>query len=266
MKKVLLPACMFLLSLLCSCESMLNSMAFFPDTDYSVRKEKLPSYVDPINLTTNDGIMLEALYFRHSEKTGRIVIYFHGNAGNLYHRIHEGKIIFNMGYDLIISGYRGYGGSSGTPTEDGIYEDGKCILTYVTGTLNYSPDKVYLYGRSLGTTVAVHIAQNKDLGGVILITPLTSAAEFISEKFPGMLRSLGRKRFQSIEKINSLRSPLLVIHGTHDEVIPYNLGVKLYNAFSGRKEFVTIKGGGHNNLEFVDPGLYWSSVRNFLAR
>lgn len=265
MRKVSLFCLYLLFASFCSCESMLNSIAFFPDTDYSITKDRLPSFIEPLILTTKDGINLEVLYFRHKKRTDRFVIYFHGNAGNLYHRIAEGKVIFNMGYDLIISGYRGYGRSSGEPTEQGIYEDGRCVLAYVTGTLNYSPGKIYLYGRSLGTTVAVHIAQNTGLGGVILITPLTSAEEFITEKFPGLFRSFGRRRFQSIEKINNLRSPLLIIHGTHDEVIPYSLGVKLHDAYSGRKELVTIKGGGHNNLEFADPDLYWSSVKRFLG-
>jgi fermentation-respiration switch protein FrsA (DUF1100 family) len=171
-----------------------------------------------------------------------------------------------MGYDLIISGYRGYGASSGKPTEEGIYEDGRTVLEYVTASLKYRPGKVYIYGRSLGTAVAVHCARGRDFAGVILVTPFTSAEEFITEKLPGLLSSFGRKRFRSIDKVHGLRSPVLFIHGTHDEVIPYSLGVKLYNACPGRKEFVTVNGGGHNNLEFVDPELYWSSVKRFLAR
>lgn len=266
MKKILQSLLFLSFILFCSCESILNSMAFFPDTDYSVPRDRLPQFIEPVFLTTKDGIKLETLYFHHKIRTVRIVIYFHGNAGNLYHRMGEGKEIFNMGYDLIISGYRGYGASSGSPTEQGIYEDGRTVLEHVTGDLGYSPGQVYLYGRSLGTTVAVHVARDTALGGIILVTPLTSAEDFITEKVPLVPCSFGRKHFTSAEKINGLKSPLLVIHGTDDEVIPYRLGVKLFHAYSGQKKLVTISRGGHNNLEFVGPELYWSSVRKFLAR
>jgi fermentation-respiration switch protein FrsA (DUF1100 family) len=217
-------------------------------------------------LTTDDGIKLEALYFHHEIRSRKIVIYFHGNAGNLYHRIREGSVIYNMGYDLIISGYRGYGRSSGEPSEAGIYRDGRTVLNYAEGTLGYNLAKIYIYGRSIGTTVAVDISQNIKPGGVILITPLTSGEDFVKEKYPGILSSISKNRFNSIAKINNLKSPLLVIHGTEDEVIPYTLGVKLYDAYSGRKQFVTIPAGGHNDLEYTAPVLYWDSVKSFIER
>jgi len=255
----------FLLLLLFSaCESLVNSLSFFPDTDHTVNSEKLPHYIKPVMLNTKDGIRLESLYFHHNTASGKIVIYFHGNAGNLYHRIREASVIYNMGYDIIISGYRGYGKSTGEPSEAGVYIDGRTVLDYVTGTLNYAPEKVYIYGRSIGTTVAVEISQNIKLGGVILVTPLTSAEDFIKEKYPDIFACAGKNLFRSVDKIGNLKSPVLVIHGTDDEVIPYTLGVRLYETYPGRKRFVSITGGGHNDLEFADPKLYWDSVKSFL--
>jgi len=251
---------------LSACESLVNSLSFFPDTDYTVGIEKLPEYISPVMLTSDDGVRLEALYFHHEKRSRKIVVYFHGNAGNLYHRIKEGTAIYNMGYDLVISGYRGYGRSTGEPSEEGIYTDGRTVLNYVTGALNYTPEKIYIYGRSLGTTVAVEISQNIKFGGVILVTPFTSAADFIKTKYSNAFSGIGKKHFQSIEKIANLKSPILVIHGTADEIVPYELGVRLYDAYPGKKQFISIPGGGHNNLEFVDPGLYWSSVKSFLDR
>jgi fermentation-respiration switch protein FrsA (DUF1100 family) len=216
-------------------------------------------------LNTEDGIEIESLLFTHNNKSKKFIIYFHGNAGNIYHRIKEATEIYNMGYDLIVSGYRGYGNSSGEPSEKGIYIDGKTVLNYAINTLNYKPEKIYIYGRSLGTTVAVDVSQNIALGGVILITPFTSSDDFIKEKFTRLLSCFGNGYFQSIKKINNLKSPLLVIHGTTDEVVPYTLGVKLYNAYSGSKEFISITGGGHNNLEFAAPDIYWGAVKGFLG-
>ncbi len=251
---------------LSACGSLINSLSFFPDKDYMIRNEKLPAYVKPLMLVTDDGIKLETLYFHHEQNSRKIIIYFHGNAGNLYNRIEEATEIYNMGYDIIVSGYRGFGRSTGEPTEDGVYIDGRTVLKYVQETLSYKTENIYIYGRSIGTTVAVEISQNIKFGGVILITPLTSAGDFIKEKYPDFLSIIGRRHFQSIDKINNLKSPLLVIHGTDDEVIPYKLGVKLYETYLGRKWFIEIRGGMHNNIEFVDPGLYWGSVKLFLER
>lgn len=266
MKNIRFILILFSLITLISCESLINSLSFFPDTDYTVSSEKLPVYIKPLLLGTKDSITLEALYLHHEKGNRKIVIYFHGNAGNLYHRIDEASVIYNMGHDVIISGYRGYGRSTGEPTEDGIYTDGRTVLNYVSDTLHYKPENIYIYGRSIGTTVAVEISQNMPLGGVILITPLSSADDFISEKYTYILAGAGKDHFQSIRKIRNLKSPLLVIHGTDDEIIPYALGVKLYEAYPGRKSFISISGGGHNNLEFIDPQLYWNSVGSFLHR
>jgi len=266
MKKIIRLILVSATVLLCSCDIIINSFSFFPDTSYIINSEKLPAYVKPVMLNSIDGNMLEALCFKHEKKSAKFVIYFHGNAGNLYHRIREATVIYNMGYDLIISGYRGYGRSTGSPSEKGIYSDGKTVLGYVTSNLGYRPEKIYIYGRSLGTTIAVDISQNTVFGGIILVTPLTSAGEFIKEKFPDFLSVLGHNRFDSIGKINNLKSPILVIHGTDDEVIPYHLGIKLFETYTGRKELVTIPGGGHNNLEFIDPDLYWNSVKRFLDK
>jgi len=253
-----------LLIIFSSCESIINSLAFYPDTDYNVKSENLPSYIEPFMLSTSDGIKLESLYFHHIKRSPKIVIYFHGNAGNLYSRIGEASVIYNMGYDIIISGYRGYGRSTGEPSENGIYIDGRTVLDYVTTALNYKPGMIYIYGRSIGTTVAVEISQNIPFGGVILITPFTSARDLIKEKYPDIFAGIGGNHFQSINKIVNLKSAVLVIHGTDDEIIPYDLGVKLYEAYPGTKRFISITGGSHNDLEFINPVLYWGSVKSFI--
>ena len=266
---------LFILSILIihlsACETLINSFSFFPDNNYLPSSDKLPAHITPLILNTEDGIELESLLFTHNERSNnerskKFIIYFHGNAGNIYNRIEEASVIYDMGYDLIISGYRGYGRSSGEPSEKGIYIDGRTVLNYVVNTLNYKSEDIYIYGRSLGTTVAVEVSQNIELGGVILITPFTSSYDFAKEKVNRLFACFGSGYFQSIKKINNLKSPLLIIHGTKDEVVPYTLGVKLYDAYSGLKEFVSITGGGHNNLEFIAPDIYWNSVKVFLDK
>ena len=266
MRRIKLFISVILIMHLSACETLINSFSFFPDNNYLPNSYDIPSYITPLILNTKDGIELESLLFTHTKRSKKFVIYFHGNAGNIYHRIEEASVIYNMGYDLIISGYRGYGKSSGTPSEKGIYIDAGTVLNYAVNILNYKHEDIYIYGRSLGTAVAVEVSQNIDLGGIILITPFTSSDDFIKEKSIGLLSFFGRGYFLSINKINNLKSPILIIHGTKDEVVPYTLGVKLYDAYPGLKEFISITGGGHNNLEFVAPDIYWTGVKKFLDK
>jgi len=253
------------LSLLCGCGGLINSLSFFPDTEHLPGSDRLPSFAAEKFLVTPDGVRLQILHLRHEKGSGKIVIYFHGNAGNLYYRIREGERLFNMGHDVVISGYRGYGKSSGEPTEEGVYIDGRTVCDYVIRELGFPEENIFIYGRSIGTTVAVDVSMDKNYGGVILVTPLTSAVDFIKEKYPDILAGIGSGHFESEKKINRIKSPLMVIHGTDDEIIPYKLGVKLFNAYKGKKKLVTITGGRHNDLELADPDLFWGSLEKFLG-
>lgn len=253
-----------ILMLLCAaCTSAINQFAFYPDRDYTC---PLPAYAGEVILETVDGIKLQAIIYRGKKQGSSIVIYFHGNAGNLYHRTAEAEKLLGTGCDVVVSGYRGYGRSTGKPSEEGIYIDGACVLDYVHRVLGYPYEKIFIYGRSLGTAVAVHTGAGIPLAGMILVTPLSSAEDFARDRVSDYSASYVKKDFRTIDKINKLTCPLLVIHGTADEVIPYSHGLKIFGAYNGTKQMVTITGGRHNDLEFTDPVLYWSSVRDFLAR
>lgn len=266
MKKIpLITACLIIL-ILPGCNGLVNSLSFFPDRTFILNTESLPSFAEEKIISTPDGVKLQLIYFRHVKGSGKVVVYFHGNAGNLYNRIDEGKRIFDMGHDVVISGYRGYGRSTGEPTEEGVYIDGRTVCDHVSGTLGYTADKIFIYGRSIGTTVAVDAAMDRELGGVILVTPFSSAVDFIKEKYPDIFSGIGYGHFESEKKINRLKSPVLVVHGTSDEIVPYKLGVKLYNAYNGEKELVTINNGMHNDLELTDPGIFWGAFERFLQR
>ena len=253
--------CIFIMLL--SCRGVVNSFAFFPDRDYSC---PLPVYASELMLETSDGIRLQCILMRHKPQSERIVIYFHGNAGNLYHRISEAERLFSTGCDVFLSGYRGYGRSSGEPDEEGIYEDGMCVLNYVHVAPGYSYKNIFIYGRSLGTTVAVNSAMYFDVAGVVLITPLYNGEELAKKFLPDFSVSVISGSFNSADKIKNLKCPVLFIHGTDDEVIPYSHGLMLYDTFQGNKKMVTITGGRHNDLEFTDQELYWGEVDKFLAR
>ena len=253
------------MAMMASC-SVKNSFTFFPDKDYIVKQEQLPFYIEELAVTTDDNKKLQALYYKHNDhKSEKLIVYFHGNAGNLFHRMDYAQRIYEMGFDVLLASYRGYAQSSGKPSEKGIYSDGAAVLDYAIGNLNYKMSGIIIMGRSLGSTVAVEIAQNKTPAGVILITPLTSGKEMAEAMGMKYLKFIAGDSYNSIAKIDKLSSPLLIIHGDKDEVVPYKMGLDLYEKYPGSKKFVTIPNGGHNNLQDVQPKLFWTSIYDFIA-
>jgi hypothetical protein len=262
-RKIYLLAIPLFLSLT-SCECVVNRFAFYPDTESSVSPDRLPLSARELTITASDGVNIQAIHFRRADNPQKLIIYFHGNAGNLYHRIDESAMLMKSGWDVLLVGYRGYGKSGGSPSEKGVYTDGESALNYAAGTLGYKMNMICLYGRSLGTTVAVNTAQNRDLSRVVLITPVSSGRE-MSELFTGgMLSSLAEGTFDSLGKVNNIKVPVLIVHGSSDEVVPYVQGLKLYEKFTGSKKMVTIPGGRHNDIEYTHRDMYWNAVFEFM--
>ncbi len=261
MKKLIISSLLFCI---CSCNFVMNQVSFFPGDRETFSEDKLPPDVSEIFIETGDNVRLQAYSFRKKERGRRVIIYFHGNAGNLSHRVKDSLKLFKTGCDVLLVSYRGYGKSSGSPSEEGVYRDGEAALQYAQKNLGFKLSEIIIYGRSIGTTVAVYTAQRRDIAGLILITPLTSAEEFAEERGLSLFKGIAGDAFNSLSRINRVKVPLLVIHGDKDEVVPYVLGLRLYNAYQGTKKFVSIKGGGHNDLQKVDSRLYWSELYKFI--
>lgn len=246
------------------CQSIQNKFAFHPDKTTTINVDVLPDYISRHQVQTPDDETLTAYYFAHEEvKPKRTILYFHGNAGNLYHRFDYCQKLWEMGYDVFIVSYRGYAESTGTPSELGVYTDGKSALNYMQSALKINKKEIAIIGRSIGTTVAVNTAMHEDLAALILVTPLTSGYEMAQNMVPSMA-SIAQNTFESIVKINEIKVPLLIIHGTEDEVIPYEMGVKLFETYNGQKQLVTIALGHHNDLQDVDPARFWGSIDQFI--
>jgi fermentation-respiration switch protein FrsA (DUF1100 family) len=245
-----------------SCESLFNSFAFFPDRKYIIPNDQLPLNVSLVPIKTEDGIRIESLLYRSGGK--KMVIYFHGNAGNMYRRIYEAEKIAASGADVLIVSYRGYGQSGGSPDEKGIYLDGKAACLFAETELKFKPENIFIYGRSLGTAVAVNVSMKKKYAGVILTTPMTAADELAGTYGLSIFKRAASGHLESLKKINDIESPLLVIHGTNDRTIPYSMGERIYQAYHGKKKMVTIEFADHNNLEIINPEEYWGSIIEFI--
>jgi len=250
----------------CSCNAVKNSFSFFPDR--RIPQVKIPSYVQEKWIKTGDGLKIHSFLFSKNMKGKKrnLIVYFHGNAGNAYHRIADASRLYEMDCDVLLIDYRGYGRSEGSPTESGVYRDGASSVRYAVEKLKYSPESIFLFGRSIGTTVAVHLGQNKKYAGVVLVSPLTSAREFVKSKSMSLFSPVVGDSFNSIGKINNLKSPVLFIHGTDDNVINYALGFRLYESFRGKKKFIRIEGGDHNHLQTKFSRQYWGAIREFLKK
>ena len=187
-----------------SCSVIRDSIAFHPDKKSKIPTKDLPSYFNEVTIKTNDDERLKAFHLKHDETIEkRLVVYFHGNAGNLYHRVEWVNQLYLKGINVLIVDYRGYGGSTGSPSENGVYIDGQATIDYAIDSLGYSEDKINIIGRSIGTTVAVEVSQNRNFESLILITPLTTGRE-IGDVVAPIIASVAMDSFDSRSKIKNI--------------------------------------------------------------
>ena len=253
--------------LLCGCTSVVNRVAFLPDRTYTVSDDLLPAGVRRVFIPTDDGEKLEALIATPpgDARPAKLVLYFHGNAGNISQRVHQLDAMAQVTQAVVLGlGYRGYGASTGSPSERGIYHDAEAALRHAMTELGYVENQIVLCGISLGSAVAVNTAMDRNLAGVILVTPMTSGRELARDHGRGGMAWVAGGAFDSLSRVPRLRAPVLVIHGTLDEVIPYRMGQQLFAAIPTRKQFVTIDGARHNNVAYVDPRRFWAAIRDFV--
>ena len=211
-------------------------------------------------LTTPDGEQLVA-WWKPPQPGKALILYFHGNGGSLWSRRFRAQALTATGRGLLMISYRGYSGSTGTPTETGLHTDAR--TAYDWAAQSYEASRFVAYGVSLGTGVAVRLASEKPLAGLILDAPYTSIADVAGLIYWYVpVTWLMLDQFRSLDLIGSVRAPILILHGTGDRTIPFAFGERLYAAAPEPKRFVRIEGGSHTrNLE--DGGL--AAVEDFLA-
>jgi fermentation-respiration switch protein FrsA (DUF1100 family) len=256
---------LIIIPLLHSCAFIVNKVSFFPNRTDIVKQLHLPSHVSLVRFGTLDKKTIEALYYKN-DNNHKVILYFHGNTGNIYGRMPECQMLFSSGFNVFIVSYRGYSKSEGRPSEKGVYVDAESSLEFLRNHYNYKTEEVYVLGRSLGTAVAVNLCQKKDIKKLILVTPMSCGNDLANAMGVGFLKPFAGDPFDSYSKINNISSEILIIHGTADEVIPYSQGKKLFNHFTGTKTFVTVLMGHHNDLEITDSKQYWESISNFLNK
>jgi fermentation-respiration switch protein FrsA (DUF1100 family) len=242
---------------------LIERLIFFPTSGVDLRPEQLGVEGQELFLTTEDGVRLHA-FFLPAAGASRALLFLHGNAGNASHRLPNAAALARLGIHVLLPDYRGYGLSEGRPSEAGVYADARAGLAHLVEGIGVPERRIVVFGRSLGGAVAVDLARDRELAGVILESTFTSASDVARLSFGSLLAPLVRGRFESKRKIGSIRSPLLFFHGDRDELIAFELGRALFEAAPEPKDFETIAGAGHNDTVEVGGRAYFGRIRRFI--
>jgi fermentation-respiration switch protein FrsA (DUF1100 family) len=244
-------------------DSFIESQIFFPDKMLVADPGDLGLEFEDQWITTEDGVKIHA-WWVPSKDSDIVLVFFHGNAGNISHRLDNLRHLNAWGVSVLIFDYRGYGKSGGSISEKGLYADSRAALQAGLARAKASGSKLALFGRSLGGVAAVSVANKPEVQGVILESTFTNLGDMAKVHFP--LPGLGalKKRFNSLGRIDGVSAPKLFIHGNRDNIVPMELGRQLFEAAPEPKTWLELPGAGHNDTYDVGGRAYFQAIRDFL--
>lgn len=246
LKSLLLMAAAGYLALVALLYVAQRSMMYFPATARTPPPAAGLPQAEEVLLDTADGERVIAWHVPpHGDKP--IILYFHGNGGALSYRADRFRALIADGSGLLALSYRGYGGSTGRPTETGLLQDAAAAYRFVVA--RYPVPRIALWGESLGSGVAVALAAEQPVGRMILEAPFTSAADIGAAAYPIVpVRLLMKDQFRSDQRIGKVTVPVLILHGEQDRVVPIAFGERLYTLVAAPKKFIRMARGGHEDL------------------
>ncbi|HET7394799.1 MAG TPA: alpha/beta hydrolase, partial [Candidatus Binatia bacterium] len=228
-----------------------------------------PSHIgltfENVFFTTQDGIRLHGWFIPHQDARATLV-WFHGNAGNISGRLLNIKLLHDrINTNIFIFDYRGYGRSEGTVSEKGTYLDGEAAINYLLGRHEAAARRLILFGRSLGAAVAAEMAIRFASLGLILESPFVSIPEMARAIFPSLpIAWLLQTRYDTMEKVRLVKTPILVLHGDRDATVPFAQGKRVFEIASHPKKFHRIVGASHNDTFLVGGEEYYGALRDFI--
>ncbi len=236
---------------------------FYPDSFLIGDPGDFGMPFEDVYFPTADGLTLHG-WFVPGEK-GLTWLWFPGNAGNISYRLENMKLLHErLALNIFIFDYRGYGRSQGRPSEKGTYRDAQAALAYLHSRPDVDPETTLFFGRSLGSAIAVDLATKQKCLALILESPPTSLMGMMKAIFPSLPPDRLPIKYDSLSKIKDINVPLLILHGDRDEVVPYRLGRKLFEAANEPKRFYTIENAGHNDTYIVGGEGYITALRDFI--
>ena len=247
-------------------------MLYYPTRPLSQTPSSLGWAYEEVRLRASDGVAIHGWHIPAAPDSIRLpphgpltVLFLHGNAGNISHRFEKLAILRDFGVSVLIVDYRGYGRSEGRPGEAGLYRDARAALDHLTGERGLDPGAIILYGESLGSAVAAHLAAESGVGGVVLEAAFASARDVGQAMFPFLpVRWLMRSRFDTERAIARVDAPILLLHSRDDEFFPPRHAERLLAASPGRARLVLLR-GGHNEAFLASEPDYRRALGEFFA-
>jgi hypothetical protein len=245
-----------------------KSFIFYPDRYLEATPADYGLEFEEVFFPATDGMELHGWWIPARQKRqGQLtLLWMHGNAGNISHRLHNAKLLHDrLGIHLFLFDYREYGLSQGEVSEEGTYADAEGALAYILSRPDVRQDRVVYFGRSIGSAVAVELATRRIPAGLILESPMTSIPSLARSLFPWLpVGFLLSTKYDSLAKIGKIRTPLLIFHGTADEIVPFSHGRRLFEAANEPKRFFAIQGAHHNDTYLMGGEEYLQVWQEFL--
>jgi uncharacterized protein len=233
-----------------------------PDRSLRATPRDIGLAYQDVTLQTDDGVDLHGWFVPGSGE--RVLLFFHGNAGNISHRLGSIAVFNDLGLSVLIIDYRGYGDSAGRPSEAGTYRDAEAAWRYVTQTRGIAPERIVVFGRSLGGAVAAWLAARTQPGALIVESAFTSVPDLGQELYPWLpVRWLSRFDYATREHVAAVRCPVLVVHSRDDEIAPFHHAEKIVAAVRGPRRLLELR-GTHNDAHVRSEEDYIAGVRAFL--
>ncbi|GAB4157576.1 MAG: alpha/beta hydrolase [Planctomycetota bacterium] len=241
-------------------------LIFFPTSSIESNPAEYGMDYEDVSFMSADGTKLTGWYIRAQSPRGW-VLFCHGNGGNISHRLGNAEfLVKKMSLNVLLFDYRGYGESEGSPDEQGLYDDTLAAWKWLTTVKSAQPASTVIYGRSLGGGPAAWLAWKESAGALVLESTFSSLAEQAQRTYPFLpVKLLLRYHFDSISRVPYVGEPVMVIHSPQDDVIPFDLGQKLYEAANTPKYFVEIS-GSHNSGNYLYSQEYFQGWSSFLDR
>ena len=255
---------LFAVLLLTGCENLIIYQPVkYPEGLWDTSKMPLP--IQDVWFPAEDGVKLHGWYVP-SEDAVATLLFFHGNAGNITHRLENIFFLHHLKMNVFIFDYRGFGRSEGDPDEEGIQLDSQAAYDTALTQPGVSPSSLFIFGRSLGGAFAAYTATKNPAAGLILESSFTNAVDMADKMLPFVPGWSISADLNTQGHVAKLKMPKLFIHGTRDTLIPFTMGRELYKAAAEPKEFYSIVGAGHNNTYRVGGKEYFDTIKEFVVR
>jgi fermentation-respiration switch protein FrsA (DUF1100 family) len=243
-----------------------RTLIYFPDRDLPPPAVTGLADFEDVRIPVADGVTLGGWFLpARPQPPAWTLVVFNGNAGNRAYRIPLATALRRLGLSVLLFDYRGFGDSTGSPTEPGLRDDARAVHAYLARRTDVRADRIVYFGESLGTAVAVQLAVEHPPAALILRSPFTSLVDVGRLHYPILpVRWLLRDRFSSIDAIERVRSPVLIVAGDRDRIVPLEQSRQLFDRTPEPRQLLIVSGADHNDAELLDGRQMIEAVRKFL--